>query len=49
MKKLLSILLITLLVSTSANALFFDGPKSKCGPVSNAACNDDTKKDENKK
>ena len=37
MKSIIAILLIAF-VSVSANATFFDGPKSKCGPLSNAAC-----------
>lgn len=37
MKSIIAALLV-LFVSVTANATFFDGPKSKCGPLSNAAC-----------
>lgn len=37
MKSIITALLV-LFVSVAANATFFDGSKSKCGPLSNAAC-----------
>lgn len=38
MKKIAITFVILVAVVTSAHALFFDGPKSKCGPLSNSAC-----------
>lgn len=44
MKKVLTVFLLTIMLSVTANATFFDGPKSKCSPLSNAACNDNKDK-----
>lgn len=43
MKNAIFIIILSI-IPTVTNALFFDGPKSKCGPLSNAACNNDTEK-----
>ena len=38
MKKIIITFVVLAAVATSTHALFLDGPRSKCGPVSNAAC-----------
>lgn len=43
MKNVIFIIILSI-IPTITNALFFDGPKSKCSSLSNAACNNDNEK-----